>query len=127
MVEQSPVVIMLTSGKSDNGKNATLAFSCGLSALAMGQPTSLFLTSDGAVWGYEGSASGIAVQGFPPLEELIHEFIAADGRLLLCSVCHKTCGLGGSDVEQSDKRGRAEIAGFATVVELAQRGTCISF
>ena len=58
------VVVVLTVGKSDNGKNATLAFSCALSALAMGNEASVFLTSDGAVWGYQGSASGISVQGF---------------------------------------------------------------
>ena len=128
MADESPVVIMLTSGKSDNGKNATLAFSCGMSALALGQPTSMFLTSDGAVWGYKGSAQGITVQGFPPLNDLIQNYLDAGGRLLLCSVCHKTCSSGGPEPgAPAHMLEQTEIAGFATLVELAQQGTCISF
>ncbi|MEZ6122664.1 MAG: DsrE family protein [Planctomycetaceae bacterium] len=128
MADASNVVIMLTSGKSDNGKNATLAFSCGMSALALGQPTAIFLTSDGAVWGYQGSAQGIAVQGFPPLLDLIQGYLDVGGRLLLCSVCHRTCSSGGPDVPSGARMlEKTEIAGFATLVELAQQGTCISF
>ncbi len=51
-VEAQSAVVILTVGKADNGKNATLAFSCALSALAMGHNAAVFLTSDGAVWGY---------------------------------------------------------------------------
>lgn len=122
------VVVMLTSGKADNGKSATLAFSCGLSALAMGHSAAVFLTSDGAVWGYRGSANGITVQGFPPLTELIEQYTASGGRIILCSVCHKTCSAGGpSEVSQIEKLESTEIGGFATILELAANGTTVSF
>ena len=128
MVEPKQVVIVLTAGKSDNGKNATLAFSCGLSALAMGRETTVFLTSDGAVWGYDGSADGIVVQGFAPLKELIEQFIAADGKVLICSVCHRTCSTGGPDSgTNARKLPQASMAGFASMLELAMQGTCITF
>ncbi|MCA9079009.1 MAG: DsrE family protein [Planctomycetaceae bacterium] len=128
MSAEKNVVVMLTSGKSDNGKNATLAFSCALSSIALGQPTSVFLTSDGAVWGYHGSASGITVQGFPPLSDLIQQFLDAGGTLLLCSVCHRTCSSGGPDDDPHGRAlGQTRIAGFATVVELALNGVCITF
>lgn len=122
------VVVMLTVGKSDNGKHATMAFSCGLSSLAMGRPTAIFLTSDGAVWGYRGSASGITVQGFPPLEELIESYLASGGRIILCSVCHRTCSIGGpAETSLSEKLPEIEIGGFATVLDLAIGGTTITF
>ncbi|MEZ6060502.1 MAG: DsrE family protein [Planctomycetaceae bacterium] len=122
------VVVVLTTGKSDNGKNATLAFSCALSAQALGQPTTVFLTSDGAVWGYTGSADGITVQGFSPLQSLIRQFLEADGRILLCSVCHRTCGVGGPGIEPPiEKLPEVAIAGFTSMVELAIQGVCISF
>lgn len=128
MAEEKPVTIILTIGKSDNGKVATLAFSAGLAGISMGQPTTIFLTGEGAVWGFHGSASGIAVQGFPPLDQLIQSYQESGGRILLCSVCYKTCSAGGP----SDAPGVAEIpgvqiAGFTTVLELAGRGVCLSF
>lgn len=127
MSDEKCVTIVLTVGKSDNGKNATLAFSAALAAVAMGHPTAVFMTGDGAVWGYKGSAAGISVQGFPPLAELIQEYQAAGGRLLLCSVCHLTCSSGGPhntpSVQMLD---RTEIAGFATAIELATRGPCLT-
>ncbi len=119
--------IILTVGKSDNGKNATLAFSMGLSAAAMDQDTTIFLTGEGAVWGFERSAIGIVVQGFSPLEELIEEYLASGGRLLLCSICHKTCGTGHPpDDPLSPRREGTEVAGFTTLLELTGQGTCIS-
>ncbi|MFV0442899.1 MAG: DsrE family protein [Planctomycetaceae bacterium] len=120
--------IVLTVGKSDNGKTATLAFAAGLAAAAMGQPTAVFLTGDGAVWGYEGSAAGISVQGFPPLEQLIQNFRDAGGRLLLCSVCHRTCSTGRPEANPTiEMLPGTEIAGFATVLDLAGQGVCLTF
>ncbi|MCA9024263.1 MAG: DsrE family protein [Planctomycetaceae bacterium] len=127
MSEEKTLTVILTVGKSDNGKMATLAFSAALSAAAMGQPASIFLTGDGAVWGFEGSARGISVQGFPPLDDLIQEFRLAGGRLLLCSVCHRTCSSGSHEVAPSVKMlDGTEICGFATVLELAGQGVCLT-
>jgi predicted peroxiredoxin len=122
------VVVILTSGKSDNGKNATLAFSCGLSALALGHNAILFLTSDGAVWGYAGSATGISVQGFPALTELIEQFLQGGGRIILCSVCHRTCSSGGPlNPPASERLPQAEIGGFTTALDLAIDGITVTF
>ncbi len=128
MERAKTVVVALTTGKSDNGKNATLAFSCALSALSLGQEVTVFLTSDGAVWGYEGSASGITVQGFDSLETLISHYIESGGNIMLCSVCHRTCSAGGPGVVPSaQKIPQVSIGGFTAMVELALQGVCISF
>ncbi len=122
------VVIIVTVGKADNGKNATMAFSCAMAAQALGHRVAVFLTSDGAVWGYRGSAHGIVVQGFPPLAELIKEFLDESGRLILCSVCHRTCGSGGPEEAASvEKLPQTEIGGFATIIDLATDGMAITF
>ena len=122
------VVIMLTVGKSDNGKNATMAFSCGMSALAMGNPATIFLTSDGSVWGFEGSAEGIRVQGFPPLEELIHLYLDQGGELIICSVCHKTCSTGNPDSNPTVKMlPETQVGGFATIIDKGIGGMTVSF
>jgi predicted peroxiredoxin len=122
------VVVILTVGKSDNGKNATLAFSCGLSALALGRPTCVFLTSDGAVWGFHGSSDGIAVQGFLPLTQLIAQYLQADGRIILCSVCQSTCSTGSPNSKAAaELLPEIESGGFATILDLAIGGTTITF
>lgn len=127
-MSEKSMLIILTEGKADNGRKATLGFAMGLSALAMGMDVSVFLTSDAAVWGYSHSAHGISVPGFSPLEELIEQFTGYGGKLLLCSTCQMTCGAGdprkGPDVE---KLSCVEISGMATVIELAIGGTTMTF
>lgn len=124
----SHVLVVLTVGKADNGKAATMAFSCGLSALAMGHPATIFLTSDGAVWGYRGSAEGTTLQAFPPLSELIASYIDGGGDLIICSVCHKTCNAGSpenrSGVEMLEG---VRIGGFATIIERGMGGMSVTF
>ena len=48
-------LIILTTGKQDRGTRATLAFSWGRAALAMGQEVTMYLTMDGTVWAMRGS------------------------------------------------------------------------
>lgn len=122
------VVVMLTTGKADNGKAATMAYSCGLAALAMGQPATIFLTSDGSVWGYKGSAADIRVQGFPPLEILITEYLQSGGDLIICSVCHKTCSSGSPDANPTiDMLPGVQIGGFATIIDRGMGGMTFTF
>ncbi len=126
--ESQNVVVILTVGKSDNGKHATLAFSCGLAAIAMGHQAAIFLTGDGSVWGYKGSADGIRTQGFSPLEELIVDYLAEGGRLIQCSVCHRTCSAGSLESTQSiEQFPQVETGGFTAVIDLAMNGTSITF
>ena len=128
MADEKTCVVILTHGKYDNGKAATLAFSCGLSGLTLGMPAVIFLTGDGAVWGYKGSAQGISVQGFASLDTLIKQFVDLGGRMLLCSVCHKTCSSGGpADPPTTEPLPSIEMAGFTTVIELAANGVCVNF
>lgn len=122
------VLVVLTTGKADNGKSATLAFSCGMSALAMGHPSIIFLTSDGSVWGYQGSATDIRVQGFPPLSSLIEQYLSAGGDLIICSVCHKTCSSGGPEDQPTVKMlAQTKIGGFATIIERGMGGMSFTF
>ena len=129
MSKPSPnVLIMLTVGKADNGKSATMAFSCGMSALAMSHPATIFLTSDGSVWGYEGSADETRVQGFPPLSELINQYIGGGGDLIICSVCHKTCSTGNPQANPTiEMLEGVQIGGFATIIERGMGGMSFTF
>lgn len=109
-------MIVLTTGKMDRGTRATLAFSWGCTALAMGQTVSLFLTMDGTIWALKGAANGVAVAGFEPLKNYLQQFTDLGGELLVCSPCSEYyCG-----VHQGDKFesliDEAKLAGLATIV-----------
>lgn len=128
MATKSKMLIILTEGKADNGRKATLAFAMGLSAVAMDVEVCLFLTSDGAVWGYDKSAYGIVVPGFSPLDDLIDQYVNTGGKIMLCSTCHMTCGAGDPRTGPSvQKLECVEIAGMATVIEFALDASTVTF
>lgn len=122
------VLVLLTVGKSDNGKSATMAFSCALSAVAMGRPATVFLTSDGSVWGYKGSADETRTQGFPELSDLIGQYLDAGGDVIICSVCHKTCSSGNPESNPTiEMLPGVTIGGWATIIERGVGGMTVTF
>lgn len=85
------MLIIVTTGREDGGKRATLAFSAGCCSAAMGMRTRIFLVGDGADWGFERDGGRVQHAGFPPLDELMESFIEAGGEALICSACHEVC------------------------------------
>lgn len=128
MSDQDRMLIIVTEGRADNGRKATLAFSMGLASLSMELDVTIFLTSNGAIWGYDEAAYGISVPGFSPLSELITQYVESGGKLKLCSTCHMTCGAGdprkGPNVERLSC---VEISGMVSVIEFAIGGTTFTF
>ncbi len=110
------MLITLTTGKQDRGTRATLAFSWGCTALAMGQKVSMFMTMDGTVWAGKGATRGVLVAGFDPLEEYLEQFLSLGGELLVCAPCTEYyCA-----IDSSNPSGKvieeAKLAGLATIV-----------
>ncbi|MCA9729816.1 MAG: DsrE family protein [Candidatus Eisenbacteria bacterium] len=129
MAGHSDFLVVLTTGREDNGKHATLAFACALSAVASGKRTKVFLTGDGAIWGFKGTAQDIMVQGFPPLESMIRDYQEAGGSLLCCSTCYLLCSNGppSTDIDPTALRPGAEVAGFPVLIETACNGGSVTF
>jgi len=116
MAEEVGTMIVLTTGKQDRGTRATLAFSWGCIALAMGQKVALYLTMDGTVWAAQGAMKGVAVAGFEPLKDYHEQFVALGGEILVCAPCSEYyCA-----VDQAQVPGaiieEAELVGLATIV-----------
>jgi predicted peroxiredoxin len=128
MSDESSFTVMLTTGKADHGKAATLGFSCAVASIAMGNETTVFLTGDGSVWGYQQNATGTSVQGFPPLDGLISDFLESGGEIYICSVCHRTCSIDGPNESRDDQLIEGvKIGGFTVAIEKAQRGPLVTF
>lgn len=110
------MLIMVTTGREDGGKRATLAFSAACCAAAMGARTSVFLIGEGAVWGYVGEALGVQHPGFPPLEDLLADFIEVGGEALICSACDQVCATPQADGRLLLRRAGFRPAGMASVL-----------
>ncbi len=115
-MEPVQTMIVLTTGKQDRGTRATLAFSWGCAALAMGQRVALYLTMDGTVWAVQGSDRGVAVSGFEPLGEYVEQFLALGGEILVCAPCSEYyCSLDGIQPGAVLRQGTS-LVGLATIV-----------
>ena len=119
-------LILLITGNSDMGTKATMAFSCALSSLSLELNTSVFLAGDGSIWGFKGSANGVAVPGHPTLDTLVREFTDNGGKILLCSACYNRCKLENSESEKVLAEG-VRLAGFTEAVTIAQSGGSLTF
>lgn len=81
-------VVSLTCA-GDNPDKATVAFVVATAALASEQETVVFLSIEGVRLSQAGYADAIHEEGFAPLKELIANYVAAGGKIYVCSPCFK--------------------------------------
>lgn len=110
------ILVSLASGHNDTDR-ATVAFVVAGAAVASGQDTTIFLSSDGAWLGKKGEAEKVHEDGFAPLAELRDSFLEAGGQIIVCTPCAKKRGFGEDDIVEG-----AIVAGGAAVVALMVDG-----
>src|SRR6266536_1959598 len=74
----SKAVISLTTGLEDPEK-VTVAFLVAVGAAESGRPTLMFVAKEAVRLATEGTATGVACEGCPPLAELVKRYEAAGG------------------------------------------------
>jgi predicted peroxiredoxin len=79
-------VISLTTGLEDAEK-VTVAFLVAVGAAETGRDTLVFLTKEAVRLALDGTATGVACDGCPPLAELVKRYQAAGGRYYVCPIC----------------------------------------
>jgi len=79
-------VISLTTGLEDPEK-VTVAFLVAVGAAETGRETLMFLTKEAVRLALDGTATGIACEGCPPLADLVKRYEAAGGRYFVCPIC----------------------------------------
>lgn len=118
----SKFCVNLTRAKDDCDR-ATVAFVIANAAVASDQETLVFLSTEGVRLAERGYADDIHETGFAPLRELIASYLAAGGKLFVCSPCFKKRGLAESNLLEG-----ATIVGGAKLVEfLAGGAPCVSY
>jgi predicted peroxiredoxin len=84
------LLVVLTTGPSDGGRKAAIAFGVALAALAHGDDVHVFLSLESAIFGTPGGADGLSPRGFSePLDQYIRHFIELGGQLEVCSSCYE--------------------------------------
>lgn len=107
----------------ENPERATLPFVAASVAAAAGQEAIVLCTIEGVWLGTQGGAEGIEYKGLPPLGKLYAEFVAAGGKVWLCSACTKPRGIAESQLAPG-----ATIVGAAKIVEeIAEGAKPVSF
>lgn len=108
---------------AEDPERATLPFVAASVAAAAGQEAVVVCTIEAVRLGTHGGANDVAAHGLPPLKQLYDDFIAAGGRVWLCSACTKPRGIDESMVVKG-----AQIVGAATIVEEIVNGAkAVSF
>src|SRR5258707_14236169 len=79
-------VISLTTGLEDPEK-VTAAFLVAVGAAESGRPTLMFLAKEAVRLATDGTATGVACEGCPPLPDLVKRYEAAGGRYFVCPIC----------------------------------------
>ena len=119
-------LIILSTGRSDSGKKATLALQIGIGALAVGDEANLYLAMDGACWGFRQCSAGIGIPEDRKVSEYVADFQELGGHIMLCSRCAE--GLCGEQCPtERDMLDGVEYAGMATIAELACESTVYTF
>lgn len=110
------IMIHNTQGK-ENVERASLAFVIANIALTSGQEATVLLTIEGVRIATKGYANELQADGFPPLSELISQFVNNDGHVWVCGACAKPRGISEADLVEG-----ARIVGAATAVEALVNG-----
>lgn len=114
--------VSITHAKNDTDK-ATVGFVVANAAAGSDQETMVFLSTEGVWLAQAGYADDIHEDGFAPLKELITNFVAAGGKVFVCSPCVKKRGIDESALIEG-----ATIVGGAKLVEWLVNGSpCVSY
>ena len=109
--------VSLTHAREDSDR-ATVAFVVANAAVASDQETVVFLSTEAVRLSQRGYADDIAEPGFAPLKELMDKFVAAGGKVWVCSPCFKKRSL-----DEAGLIAGATVLGGAKLVEFLAGGT----
>ena len=87
-------VISLATGLEDPEK-VMVAYLVAVGAAESGRPTLMFLTKEAVRLALDGTVTGVACDGCPPLGELVNRYEAAGGQYFVCPICFNAKQLDG--------------------------------
>lgn len=119
--QQNKYLFTVTHFNGDADRVAT-PLVLAINALAAGGDVLLWLTVEGANLGRKGAAEELISKSFPPVAQLLNNFIENGGRIGVCPPCGKTHGVTDDNIVAN-----AEWMGAAAVIAAAQERHVFSF
>jgi predicted peroxiredoxin len=115
--------VSITNCREDHDK-VTVGFVVANAGVGSEKETMVFLSADGVWAAVQGEAEKISVGApFAPLKELVDKFVAAGGRILVCTPCMKKRGID----EGALIKGATPAGGAALVEFLSQGAACVCY
>ena len=97
MSEKQKMVVVVTQGFQD--ERASVAWSVANGGVGMGFEVTMFLVSSGVDWVRKGAAEVAQLNPLdPPVSEMIDNFLASGGNILVCPPCAKVRGYSERDM-----------------------------
>lgn len=116
------LVVSITCAK-DNPDKATVGMVVANAAVASGQETVVFLSTEGSRLGTRGYADDIREEGFKPMKELMESYVEGGGAFWVCTPCYKKRKL-----PEDELISNATLVGGAKLVEILSQGAaCVSY
>ncbi len=91
------LIVSCDHGKEDP-ERATLPFIVANVAASADQQTAVLLTIEGVWLATKGYADDIQKEGFPPLREVLQQFVGNGGEIWACGTCAKPRGITDADL-----------------------------
>ena len=110
-------ILIPNSNGKEHVERASLALVAANTALVSGQQATVLLTIEGVRVATRGYAQGLQAEGFPPLDDLLTQFVNGNGTLWVCGACAKP-----RQITAADLLPGAQIIGAATVIEALVSG-----
>lgn len=110
-------ILIHNSNGKEHVERASLALVAANTALVSGQQATVLLTIEGVRVATRGYAQGLQAEGFPPLADLLAQFVNGNGTLWVCGACAKP-----RQITEADLLPGAQIIGAATAIEALVSG-----
>ena len=91
-------LLIVSTHSEDDPERATIPFVLGLTALSSGMESVILLQVMGVYMAKKGFAQNVVEHSFPPVKELMDQYMEAGGKLMVCNPCLKKRGLEAADL-----------------------------
>jgi predicted peroxiredoxin len=116
MSDKKKLVIVITNGFND--ERSSVAWSVANGGINSGMDVTLFLVSSGVDWVRKGAAEVAQLNPLdPPVSEMIDNFLASGGHILVCPPCAKVRGYSDKDLIEG-----VDLAGSPAMHALIKEG-----
>lgn len=116
MSEKQKLVIVVTNGFND--ERSSVAWSVANSGINSGLEVMMFLVSSGVDWVRKGAAEVAQLNPLdPPLSEMIDNFVASGGKIVVCPPCAQVRGY-----TPDDLIGGVSVTGSGAMHEFIKEG-----